>query len=388
VSPCASGVSTNSGAVSCGAAISFTGVSPIGEPQFGHVVSAIMASLPHMGHVLVIVFLLCGKKPKDVLHWFHKKHGGSCMEAKVAVLIPCYNEELTVGKVVADFKAALPNAEIYVYDNNSTDKTYERALAAGAIVRREPQQGKGNVMRSMFRHIEADCYLMIDGDDTYPAENAAEMVNLVMEEHVDLVIGDRLSSTYFTENKRPFHNIGNVLVRGLINKLFKSKLKDIMTGYRCMSYAFVKNYPITSSGFEIETEMTIHALDKGFFTKAIPVNYQDRPEGSFSKLDTYKDGFRVLKTIFLMVKEYRPMFFFNLLSLALLLVSGVLFLPIFIDYVKTGFVDKIPTLVVSGFVLIAAVLSFFNGLVLDVVAQKYRQLYQIGLNKSTPPSAR
>ncbi|MDL2253498.1 glycosyltransferase family 2 protein [Ruminococcaceae bacterium OttesenSCG-928-I18] len=310
------------------------------------------------------------------------------MGGKVAVLIPCYNEAITIQKVVEDFKEALPEADIYVYDNNSTDGTAEVAKAAGAIVRKEPQQGKGNVMRSMFRHIEADCYLMVDGDDTYPAVHAKEMVDMVLNQNMDLVIGDRLSSTYFTENKRPFHNMGNVLVRWLINRLFKSDIKDIMTGYRCMSYAFVKNYPITSKGFEIETEMTIHALDKKYHIAAIPVQYQDRPEGSVSKLNTYTDGLRVLKTIFLMVREYRPLLFFSLLSLLFLLIALVMFLPILVRYAQTGFVDRIPTLVVSGFALIVAVQSFFSGLILDVVAQKYRQVYQIGLNKTLAPRDR
>ena len=310
------------------------------------------------------------------------------MDGKVAVLIPCYNEAITIKKVVEDFKEALPGADIYVYDNNSSDGTAEIAKAAGAIVRREPQQGKGNVMRSMFRHIEADCYIMVDGDDTYPASHAPEMVDLVLNQGNDLVIGDRLSSTYFTENKRPFHNTGNVLVRALINRLFKSDIKDIMTGYRCMSYGFVKNYPITSRGFEIETEMTIHALDKKYHIQAVPVQYQDRPEGSVSKLNTYTDGLRVLKTIFLMVREYRPLLFFSLLSLLFLIIALALFLPVLFTYMRTGFVDRIPTLVVSGIALIVAVQSFFSGLILDVVAQKYRQIYQIGLNQCRSPSQR
>ncbi len=308
------------------------------------------------------------------------------MNRKVAVLIPCYNEAITIEKVIQDFKEALPNADIYVYDNNSSDNTYEIAQKAGAIVRREPQQGKGNVMRSMFRHIVADCYVIVDGDDTYPAHHAPEMVDMVLNQNMDIVIGDRLSSTYFTENKRPFHNVGNVLVRSLINTLFKSDIRDIMTGYRCMSYDFVKNYPITSRGFEIETEMTIHALDKKYHIAAVPIQYQDRPEGSVSKLNTYADGFRVLKTIFLMVREYRPLMFFSFLSLIFLLISTALFLPVFITYLQTGFVDRIPTMVASGFGLILAVLSFFCGLILDVVAQKYRQVYQIMLNHCRPPS--
>ncbi len=310
------------------------------------------------------------------------------MDKKVAVLIPCYNEAITIEKVVQDFKTALPTADIYVYDNNSTDNTYEIAQKTGAIVRKEPQQGKGNVMRSMFRHIEADCYVIVDGDDTYPADHAAEMVDMVLNQSIDLVIGDRLSSTYFTENKRPFHNFGNVLVRSLINFLFKSDIRDIMTGYRCMSYAFVKNYPITSRGFEIETEMTIHALDKKYHIAAVPIQYQDRPEGSVSKLNTYSDGFRVLKTIFLMVREYRPLMFFSFLSLIFLIISAIMFFPIFFDYLQTSYVDRVPTMVTSGFVLVLSVLSFFCGLILDVVAQKYRQIYQIILNHCRAPSER
>ena len=299
--------------------------------------------------------------------------------ASIAVLIPCYNEEQTVGKVVADYRAALPEASIYVYDNNSSDNTFAVAKEAGAIVRREPQQGKGNVMRSMFRRIEADCYIIVDGDDTYPAEHARQMVDMVLNDGMDLVIGDRLSSTYFTENKRAFHNTGNRLVRGLINVLFKSDIKDIMTGMRCMSRAFVKTYPITSGGFEIETEMTIHALDNKFHICSVPIEYRDRPEGSVSKLNTYRDGFRVLKTILLMVREYRPMLFFSLLSLLFLLLSAILFVPILSGYLHTGWVDRIPTLLVSGISLVIAVLSFFSGLILDVVANKYRQLFQLAL---------
>ncbi len=305
---------------------------------------------------------------------------------RIAVMIPCYNEELTVAKVIRDYKAALPEADIYVYDNNSSDNTYEAAKEAGAIVRREPQQGKGNVMRTMFRKIEADCYIVVDGDDTYPADNARQMVDMVLKDGMDLVIGDRLSSTYFTENKRAFHNGGNVLVRGMINLLFKSNVKDIMTGMRCMSRQFVKNYPITSGGFEIETEMTIHALDNKFHIASVPIDYRDRPEGSESKLDTYKDGFRVLKTIFLMVREYRPLLFFTLLSLVFFAFAMVLFIPIFNFYLHTGVVDRLPTLVMSGFFLVIAVLSFFCGLILDVVAHKYRQMYQLSLIK-TPDAA-
>ena len=300
--------------------------------------------------------------------------------AKVAVLIPCYNEEKTIGKVVADYKAALPEADIYVYNNNSTDRTAEIAEKAGAIVRSEYRQGKGNVVRSMFRQIDADCYLMIDGDDTYPAENAREMVEYVLSGQADMVIGDRLSSTYFTENKRPFHNMGNVLVRRLINWLFHSNINDIMTGYRAFSKAFVKGFPVLSRGFEIETEMSIHAVDKNFLLKEIPVTYRDRPDGSESKLNTYSDGFRVLKTIFRLFREYRPLAFFSAFALLFLLITLILFLPVFVDYLRTGLVDRVPTLVVSGVFGTCSLLSFLVGVILDVVVKKDRQVYEILMN--------
>ena len=234
--------------------------------------------------------------------------------SKIAVLIPCYNESKTIAKVVSDYKAVLPTADIYVYDNNSKDDTDKIANEAGAIVRYERRQGKGNVIRTMFREIDADCYIMIDGDDTYPAENAAEMCRLVLEEKVDMVIGDRLSSTYFEENKRPFHNFGNSLVRGLINRLFHANVKDIMTGYRAFSKPFVKHFPVLSQGFEIETEMTIHALDKNFYIREVPVQYRDRPEGSVSKLNTYSDGAKVLMTIARLFREYKPFLFFSIVA--------------------------------------------------------------------------
>ena len=300
--------------------------------------------------------------------------------AKVAVLIPCYNEEKTIGKVVADYKAALPEADIYVYNNNSTDRTAEIAEKAGAIVRSEYRQGKGNVVRSMFRQIDADCYLMIDGDDTYPAENAREMVEYVLSGQADMVIGDRLSSTYFTENKRPFHNMGNVLVRRLINWLFHSNINDIMTGYRAFSKAFVKGFPVLSRGFEIETEMSIHAVDKNFLLKEIPVTYRDRPDGSESKLNTYSDGFKVLKTIFRLFREYRPLAFFSAFALLFLLITLILFLPVFVNYLRTGLVDRVPTLVVSGVFGTCSLLSFLVGVILDVVVKKDRQMYEILMN--------
>jgi len=300
---------------------------------------------------------------------------------RIAVLIPCYNESKTIGKVIADYQTALPEAEIYVYDNNSKDGTDEIARKANAIVRYERRQGKGNVIRTMFREIDADCYLMIDGDDTYPAENAKEMCRLVLEEKVDMVIGDRLSSTYFTENKRPFHNFGNSLVRGLINRLFHANVKDIMTGYRAFSKPFVKHFPVLSHGFEIETEMTIHALDKNFYLKEIPVQYRDRPDGSISKLNTYSDGFKVLMTIARLFREYKPFAFFNCIALLFLLVAFLMFIPILIDYFETGLVPRFPTLIVSGLLALLGFMFFFCGIVLDVVARKHKQLFEILMNK-------
>lgn len=298
-------------------------------------------------------------------------------DKKIAVLIPCYNESKTIAKVIKDYKKVLPKADIYVYDNNSTDGTDEIARKAGAIVKYEYRQGKGNVIRSMFKDIDADCYLMIDGDDTYPKENAKEMCDLVLEGKADMVIGDRLSSTYFTENKRPFHNFGNKLVRGLINILFKSNIRDIMTGYRAFSYDFVKTFPVLSKGFEIETEMTIHALDKNFLLKEIPVEYRDRPVGSVSKLNTYSDGFRVLKTIARLFKEYKPTVFFAVISLIFLIISLCFGVPVFIEYFETGLVPRIPTLIFAGFMLIIAILLFICGLILEVLVKKHRQLFEL-----------
>ena len=299
------------------------------------------------------------------------------MEGKIAVLIPCYNESKTIEKVVKDYKAALPEADIYVYDNNSKDGTDEIARNAGAIVRYETKQGKGNVIRTMFRDIDADCYLMIDGDDTYPAENAREMCDYVLKNNVDMVIGDRLSSTYFQENKRPFHNLGNKMVRGLINKIFKNNINDIMTGYRAFSYEFVKTYPILSKGFEIETEMSIHAVDKNFTLKEIPVQYRDRPAGSVSKLNTFKDGYKVLKTIMRLFKEYKPMLFFGIISILFLLISLLFGIPVFIEYFKTGLVPRFPTLIFSGFMLMISILMLVCGIILEVVVKKHRQLFEL-----------
>ena len=300
---------------------------------------------------------------------------------KIAVLIPCYNESMTIAKVVRDYKEALPEAEIYVYDNNSTDKTDELALEAGAIVRYEYRQGKGNVIRSMFRDIDADCYLMIDGDDTYPAENARQMCDLVLNKGVDMVIGDRLSSTYFTENKRPFHNVGNRSVRFLINRIFKSNVKDIMTGYRAFSRQFVKNFPILSKGFEIETEMTIHALDKNFLLEEVPVEYRDRPEGSVSKLNTVKDGAKVIMTIFRLFSEYKPLKFFSLISILLSILGTAFLVPVLIDYFRTGLVARFPTLFVCVACYIIAALLFTCGIVLHAVAKKHKMLFELLMNR-------
>ena len=299
---------------------------------------------------------------------------------KIAVLIPCYNEAKTIEKVVKEYKQALPEADVYVYDNNSKDGTDEIARKAGAIVRYEYRQGKGNVIRTMFREINADCYLMIDGDDTYPSENAREMCDLILSGKADMVIGDRLSSTYFTENKRPFHNFGNRIVRFLINKLFKNNVKDIMTGYRAFSYEFVKGFPVLSKGFEIETEMTIHAVDKNYKLKEMPVTYRDRPEGSVSKLNTYSDGIKVLKTIATLFREYKPFLFFSLISTILLILGMILVVPVLISYFKTGLVMRFPTLIVSCILFVMAGLLWCCGIILEVIAKKNKQLYELYLN--------
>lgn len=298
---------------------------------------------------------------------------------KIAVLIPCYNESKTIKKVVEDFKGILPEATIYVYDNNSTDGTDMIARDAGAKVRYEFQQGKGNVIRRMFRDIDAECYIMADGDDTYPAETAREMVNLVLEKKVDMVVGDRLSSTYFSENKRPFHNFGNSLVRKSINILFKNDIKDIMTGYRAFSYQFVKTFPVLSKGFEIETEMSIHAVDKNMYVEDVIINYRDRPKGSESKLNTYSDGFKVLRTIVRLYRTYHPMGFFGGVALVLALLAIGFFLPVMEYFIDTGEVPNFPTLIVCGFTMLAAIQSFFAGLTLQTMVQKNRQDFEMQL---------
>ncbi len=301
---------------------------------------------------------------------------------RIAILIPCYNEAKTIKKVVEDFKRELPDAVIFVYDNNSTDGTDNIALNAGAVVRYEYQQGKGNVIRRMFQEIDAQCYVMVDGDDTYPAKHVKEMVDKVLTRKVDMVVGDRLSSTYYEENKRPFHNLGNSVVRKSINMLFHNDIKDIMTGYRAFSYRFVKTFPVLSKGFEIETEMTIHAIDKNLFVENVVIDYQDRPEGSESKLNTYSDGFKVLHTIGRLFRTYRPMSYFGLLSIILVLLGVGFFVPVAIGFAKTGMVERFPTLIVCCFVILAAVQSFFAGLVLKTIYQKNRQDFEMELYRA------
>ena len=298
---------------------------------------------------------------------------------KIAVLIPCYNEEKTIAKVVKDAKAALPEAVIYVYDNNSTDRTVEFAREAGAQIRYEHMQGKGNVIRRMFREIEAECYIMVDGDDTYPMEYAREMADKVLTNNADMVVGDRLSSTYFTENKRPFHNFGNTIVRSSINRLFHCEIKDIMTGFRAFSYGFVKTFPVLSTGFEIETEMTIHAVYNNMQIENVIVDYRDRPEGSESKLNTFSDGFKVLHTIMKLYRDYKPLGFFGLCAVILGIIAVLMFIPILIAYLETGLVQRFPTLFVCGFIGLAAVQSFFAGLILENIALKNRRDFEYRL---------
>ena len=300
---------------------------------------------------------------------------------KIAVLIPCYNEEQTIEKVVRDVREALPEAVVYVYDNNSTDRTVELAKAAGAVVRYEYKQGKGNVVRRMFREIDAECYLMLDGDDTYPLNCAREMVDKVLESNADMVVGDRLSSTYFTENKRPFHNFGNSFMRWGTNRLFHSTIMDIMTGYRAFSYEFVKTFPVVSKGFEIETEMTIHAVNYNMQVENVVVDFRDRPEGSVSKLNTYRDGMKVIRKMLQLYKNYKPFRFFSLLCLMLFLVALLLMIPILGEYISTGLVPRFPTLIVCGFMALAGVQSFFAGMILEVMAAKDRRDFEYHLTR-------
>ncbi len=306
---------------------------------------------------------------------------------KIAVLIPCYNEEKTVAKVVSDFKRVLPEAVIYVYNNNSTDRTAGLAREAGAVVRNEYMQGKGNVIRRMFREIDAQCYIMADGDDTYPAEDAPEMVRLVLEQQADMVVGDRLSSTYFTENTRPFHNLGNRLVRGSIQLLFRNNIKDIMTGYRAFSYEFVKTFPVISKGFEIETEMSIHAVNANMHLENVVIGYRDRPEGSVSKLNTYSDGFKVLRTIARLYRVYKPLGFFGMISAMLFLLAVLFFIPVLNTYAQTGLVPNFPTLIVCGFTVMASLQSLFSGLILETIRQKNRQDFEMNLIRAANEKA-
>lgn len=298
---------------------------------------------------------------------------------KIAVLIPCYNEEMTIYKVVSDFRRVLPEAVVYVYDNNSKDRTVEEALRAGAVVRREYKQGKGNVIRRMFREIDAQCYVMTDGDDTYPAEDAPEMVRMVLERGSDMVVGDRLSSTYFTENKRPFHNFGNSLVRKMINVIFHTDIKDIMTGYRAFSYSFVKSFPVISKGFEIETEMSIHAVDKNMLVENVVIGYRDRPQGSESKLNTISDGTKVLRTIVRLFRDYKPMSFFGILAGMLAVLAIAFFIPVFVEFTKTGLVSRFPTLFMCGFTMLAAIQAFFAGMILQTMKMKNLQDFEMEL---------
>lgn len=298
---------------------------------------------------------------------------------KIAVLIPCYNEEKTIEKVVKDWKAELPEAIIYVYDNNSNDNTVELAKKAGAVVRHEYSQGKGNVIRRMFREINAECYIMVDGDDTYPAEYGRKMAELVLDKKVDMVVGDRLSSTYFEENKRPFHNFGNTLVKKSINFLFRCNIRDIMTGYRAFSYLFVKSFPVLSKGFEIETEMTIHAVEKNMRIDNVIIEYRDRPEGSESKLNTYSDGLKVLRTIIRLYKNYQPLYFFGSISMFLIFISALMFVPILIKFLNIKSVPNFPTLIVSGFIALAALISYFSGIILSEIMEKEKREYEFRL---------
>ena len=306
----------------------------------------------------------------------------------IAVLIPCYNEARTVAKVVADYRAALPQATVYVYDNNSTDGTADLAAAAGAVVRKERQQGKGNVLRRMFREIDAECYLLVDGDDTYPAEAAPEMVRAVRERGADMVVGDRLSSTYFTENKRPFHNFGNSLVRFCINRLFGSQIKDIMTGYRAFSFQFVKTYPVLARGFEIETEMSIHAVERNMRIENIVIEYRDRPAGSESKLNTYSDGLKVLRTIVRLYKNYRPFGFFSMLAALLALCSAGFMVPVVAEYFRTGLVPRFPTLIVCACGMVAALLLFISGVILSSLLTQDARDFEFKLQQAELRSCR
>jgi len=301
-------------------------------------------------------------------------------DKKIAVLIPCYNEELTVEKTVSDFKRVLPNADIYVYNNNSKDRTKELALKSGAIVKDEYRQGKGAVVRSMFRDIDADVYIMVDGDDTYPAEEVEGLITPVLEGKADMVIGDRLSSTYYTENKRPFHNFGNSLVKGLINFLFKSDLNDIMTGYRSFSKKFVKCMPVMSDGFQIETEMTIFALTNNMQVVNVPITYRDRPEGSESKLNTFSDGYKVLLTLFNLFKDNRPFLFFGSISIVIFIIGLLIGIPVIDEFIKTAYITKVPSAILAAALMLNAFLMFSVGIILDAIKNQKRYLFECHMN--------
>lgn len=302
-------------------------------------------------------------------------------DARVVVLIPCFNEAITIAKVVTDVRRVLPSAQVIVCDNNSTDSTAQIASDAGARVVNEPRQGKGNVLRSLFRNVDADCYIIIDGDDTYPVDPLPQMADMVLNGGVDMVIGDRISSSYLKVNRRRYHNSGNLLVRFLINKMFKSSVPDILSGMRAFSPLFVKNFPILSKGFEIETEMTIYALDNNFVVRSIPVAYNNRPEGSTSKLNTYSDGFKVIKTAFSLFVHFKPLLFFSILAGILFLVGTIGMIPVFVEYFATGLVPRFPTLIVCGFVILLSLLLLVCGLILEVANTRHKQLVEILMNK-------
>lgn len=300
------------------------------------------------------------------------------MKEKIAVLLPAYNEEVTIVKVIEDFKKALPDADIYVYDNNSKDRTNELAREAGAIVRFEPRQGKGNVVRSMFREIDADYYIMADADDTYPATEVEALLQPLRDGLADMTIGDRLSNgTYAEENKRGFHGFGNNLVRMLVNKLYKGNYNDIMTGYRGFNRLFVKTFPVLSPGFEIETELSIHSLDKRFKLVEVPITYKDRPEGSESKLSTFSDGFKVLRMIFNLFKDYKPLIFFTILTIVCFILGLIVGLPVIGEFAKTGMIDKLPSAVLATGFMILSALSFVAGFILDTVVRQQRMQYEL-----------
>lgn len=303
---------------------------------------------------------------------------GGSEYASVAVLVPCYNEAQTVAKVVDDFRRVLPGATVYVYDNNSSDGTSEIAARAGAVVRKECRQGKGNVVRQMLRDIDAEYYIMVDGDDTYPAEAAPALLSPLMSGESDTVVGDRLSNgTYGAENKRAMHGFGNNLVRDLVSLLYGYRYNDIMTGYRSFNRVFAKTLPVLSDGFQIETELSIHAADKRWRIAQVPIDYRDRPVGSESKLDTVSDGMRVLAMIAGLFKDYKPMGFFTLLAAIFLVVGLGLGVPVIIDFVRTGLVPRLPTAIAAVALCGLAALLFVCGIILDTVVKGNRRQWEL-----------